>query len=128
MVDPDTGKPCHVIMKYGKNYDEYWTWEDVAIQIQDTHRIIIELHPGWLPLYVFYNSENHHKIATDDFNARKLNLNNGGENTPLLHDGYYRRPDGIRVVHVMQTEASAQKGIFKILTGWGLWLTGMKKQ
>ena len=25
MVDPDTGKPCHVIMKYGKNYDEYWT-------------------------------------------------------------------------------------------------------
>ena len=34
MVDTDTGKPCRVILKYGNNYDGYWTVEDVAIQIQ----------------------------------------------------------------------------------------------
>ena len=37
MVDSDTGKPCCVILKYSKNYDVYWTGEDVAIQLQDTH-------------------------------------------------------------------------------------------
>ena len=104
-------------MKYSKNYNGYQKGEYFKIQIQDNQTTFIKLHPGCIYLYVFYNSANHHKIAMNALNACKLNLKNGGENTPLLHDGYYRRPDGIRVVHVMQTEASAQKGIFKILTG-----------
>ena len=30
MVDPDTGKYCHVIIKYGKKYYGYWKGEDVV--------------------------------------------------------------------------------------------------
>ena len=30
MVDPDTGKHCHVIIKYGKKYYGYWKGEDVV--------------------------------------------------------------------------------------------------
>ena len=38
MVDTDTGKPCRMILKYGKNYDRYWTGEDVTIHLQYTHK------------------------------------------------------------------------------------------
>ena len=76
VVDPDTGKPCCVILKYSNNYDGYWTGEDVAIQLQDTYKTFINIHPGCLPLYVFDNSSNHHKISTDALYARKLNLIN----------------------------------------------------
>ena len=86
VVDPDTGKPCCVILKYSKNYDGYWTGEDVAIQLQDTYKTFINIHPGCLPLYVFDNSSNHHKISTDALYARKLNLKGVGEKTPLLRD------------------------------------------
>ena len=30
MVDPDTGEPYRVMLRYGKNYDGYWTGEDIA--------------------------------------------------------------------------------------------------
>ena len=33
IVDPDTGKPCRVILDCSKNYDGYWTEEDSAIKI-----------------------------------------------------------------------------------------------
>ena len=55
MVDPDTGKPCCVILKYGKNYYGYWTGEDDVIQIQDNHTTFIKIHPGYNFLYVFEN-------------------------------------------------------------------------
>ena len=55
MVDSDTEKPCCMILKYGKNYDGYWTGEYVVIQLQDTHTTFINLHPGCITLYVFNN-------------------------------------------------------------------------
>ena len=51
--DPDTGKPCPAILNYGKNYDGYWTVDDVTIQIQDNHTNFINIHPDFLPVYVF---------------------------------------------------------------------------
>ena len=54
-VDPDIEKYCCVILNYGNNYDVYWTRENVAIQLQDTHINFINTHPGCLPLYVFKN-------------------------------------------------------------------------
>ena len=86
MVDPDTGKPCHVIMNHANYYDRYWTGEDVAIHLQDSHKTFINIHPGCLTLYVSKNSENHHNKATDIINARKLNLKCVGKNTPLIRN------------------------------------------
>ena len=78
MVDPDTGKPCRVILKYVNNYYGYWIGEYFVIQLQNTHTNFIKLHSGCLPLYIFDTSLNHHKISTDTPNARKLNLKDGG--------------------------------------------------
>ena len=116
MVDPDIEKYCCVILNYGNNYDVYWTRENVAIQLQGTHINFINTHPGCLPLYVFKNWDNHYKIATYALNKRKPNLKDGGKDTPLLLDGYYKLPDGAIVVHAMQTEAVVQKGLYTIIT------------
>ena len=87
MVDKDTGKPCHMILKYGNNDDGYWTGEDVVIYLQDTHLTFINIHSSCITLYVFNNSSNHHKISTGALNICKTNLNNGEEKNPLLRDG-----------------------------------------
>ena len=94
-----------MILKYSKNYYGYSTGEDFVIHIQDTHKTFIKIHPSFFFLSLFDNSENHHKIAMDDINARKLNPKDGGENTPLLCNRYYKFPDGARVVHAIQNES-----------------------
>ena len=45
VVDPDTNKPCSVIMDYSDNYGGYWTGEDVTIQNQYTHTNFINIQP-----------------------------------------------------------------------------------
>ena len=87
IVDPDTGKPCCVILMCDKNYDGYWTGEDVTTQLQDTDTTFVTVQSGCLPLYLFNISENHHKIAIYDLNVSKLNLKYGGKNTPLPCNG-----------------------------------------
>ena len=116
MFDSDTGKPFHIILKYSNNYDGYCTVEDVVIQIRDTHTTCIKLHPGCTLLYIIDYSENHHKIATNSLNARKLKPKNGGRNTPLIHNGYYKHTDGAIVVHVMQTKYGVHKVLCAILS------------
>ena len=103
MVDTDTGEPSQVILNYIKNYGGYWTGEDVAKHIEEVQVKILKLHGGALALYIFDNLANHHKIATDALNAKKLNFKDGGGNTPILRYGFYIDQNGHRVVHKMQT-------------------------
>ena len=77
------------MLKYGKGYDGYWTGEDVAKQLEKVHVTFLKLHGGALALYIFDNWANHHKIATDTLNVKKLNLKDGGKNTPIMRDGFY---------------------------------------
>ena len=83
MVDPDTGEPSRVMLKYGKNYDDYCTGEDVAKQLEEVHVTFLKFHGGALALYIFDNLSNHHKIAIDAINAKKLNLKYGGRIHPF---------------------------------------------
>ena len=116
MVDRETGKPCTVILKYSKNYDGYWTGEDVVIMIQDTHKTFIKIQPGFLPMYILYNLASHHNKSNYFLHSREINLKNGRRNAPLLRDGYYKISDSTKVVHMMQTETVVKKGICEILT------------
>ena len=86
MVDTDTGEISRVMLRYGKNYDGYWNGEYVAKQLGEVHMTFLNIHGGALALYIFDNSTNHHKIATDDLNAKKLNFKYGGKNTPIMRD------------------------------------------
>ncbi len=119
--------PCRVVLHYGKNYDGYWTGEHVAAQLRDTHRTFQQLHPDCIALYIFDNSANHHKIASDALNARKLNLKDGGKNTPLLRDGFFFNDSDEKIIHPMQTEAGIQKGLRRILQERKLWVPRMSK-
>ena len=83
MFDPDTGEPPQMMLNYRKNYDGYWTGEDVAKQLEEVHVKILKLHGGALYLYIFDNLANNYKIATDTLNAKKLNLKDGGGICPF---------------------------------------------
>ena len=80
-----------------------------------------------MALYIFDNSSNHHKIATAALNANNIDLKDGGENTPILRDGFYTDKNGHRVVHKMMTAEVFQKGLKKILLEISLWRYGIKK-
>ncbi len=67
------------------------------------------------------NSQNHLKMADDALRASKLNLGDGGKNTPLLRNGWFVNQSGERVEQVMQREDGVQKGLRTILLERGLW-------
>ena len=114
MVDFDTREPSRVYLKNGKKNNGYWTGENVANQLRTVHIMFDKLHPECLDLYIFDNSANHPKIATDTLNAHKLNLKEGGKNTRLFRDGFYMNESGERVAHAIQTEDGIQKELCAI--------------
>ena len=127
MVDPDTGEPSRVMLKCGNNYDGYWTGEDVAKHLEEVHVIFLKLRGGDLALYVFDNSVNHHKIATDALNTKKLNLKDRGDNMPILRYFFYIDQNEHRVFHRMLTAEEFQKGLKTIILERVSWRDGMKK-
>ena len=115
------------MLNYGKNHDGYWTREDVAKQLEEVHVTFLKLRGGALDLYIFYNSANHHKIDTDALNVKKLNLKDGGKNTPIMRDGFYIDQNGHRAVHAMLTAEVFKKGLKTIILEHGLRRYGMRK-
>ena len=87
----------------------------------------MKLRGGALALYIFDKSANHHEIATESINAKKLSLKYWVKNTPIMRDGFYIDKNGHRVVHTIQTAERFQKGLETILLERGLWRDGMKK-
>ena len=77
------------MINYVNNYDGYWTVEYVYTQIEEVHVTFLKLHGGALALYICDNSANHHKIATDVLNPKKLNLKDGGKMTPILRYEFF---------------------------------------
>ena len=115
------------MLKCGKNYYGYWTGDSVAKQLEEVHVSFLKLHGGALDLYIFDNSSNHHRISTDALNTKKLNLKDGGKNTPILRDGLYIYQNVNIVVHSILTVEGFQKGLKTILLEHGLWRDGTKK-
>ena len=116
-----------MMLKYGNEYDGYWTVEDVTNQLEEVHVTFWKLHGGALALYIFDNSANNHKIATDALNAKNLHLKDGGKNTPILRDEVFIDQSEHRVVHTMLNAEGCQKGLKTIILERGLWRYGMKK-
>ena len=127
IVYPDAGEPSQVMLGYGKNYDGYCTGEYVSRQLEDFHVTFLKIDGGDLSLSIFDNSSNYHKIATDALNAKKLNVKDRENNTPILRDGLYIDQNGHRVFHTMLPTEVFQKGSKTIILDNSLWINGMNK-
>ena len=117
----------------GKNADGYWTNADLVAQLKDRVIPIFNvLHPGCEALFMFDNSQNHHAMESDALVAERLNLGDGGKNTPTLRQGWYLDAEGNRITHVLQhppqgTTPPLPKGVKCILEERGLWpASGLK--
>ena len=127
MFDSDTGDLSLVVLKYRKQYGGCCTGEYVAKQLEEVHVTFLNLHGVARALYIFDNSANHYKIATYALHTKKINLKDGGENTPILRYGFYIDQNRHRVVHTILTAEGFQKGLKKILLECGFWRDGNKK-
>ena len=57
----------------------------------------------------------------------KLNLFDGGKNTPKLSNSFNTNSQGDTCIHEIQTVDGKQKGINTILQKQGIWRNGTKK-
>jgi hypothetical protein len=94
-------------------------------QLKVTIALFEILHPDCTAVFAFNNSANHHAFAPDDLRASRLNLSDGGKNTPLLRNGWLRR-DAHMNAHDLQfinssNHITVQKGLRRILQERALW-------
>jgi len=108
---------ARVLLRVGANYDGYWTNSDLIKMIKEKAIPIFEqLHPGCVAVFAFDNSQNHNAKPPDGLCAKKLNLNDGGKNTPKLRDTIFNGS-----IQKMQHANGIQKGIKTILQERDLW-------
>ena len=111
------GMEARDIIKVGANYDGYWKNEDLAKSLKEKAIHIFEkVHPNCKAIFCFDNSQNHHAVAPDGLCANKLNLGDGGKNTPKLRNTRFNGQE-----QKMQHEDGIQKGIRTILQERELW-------
>jgi len=122
IMDEDGKEEARVLWKVGKGYDGYWTNEDLVKSLKEKAIPIFEkLHPGCVAVFAFDNSQNHHATPPDGLLASKLNLSDGGKNTPKLKNTTFGgKPQA------MQLPNGNQKGIKTILTERGLWQSSLR--
>ena len=111
---------------FPKSNDTYYNDDDdLVLQVQQIIPLFEHIHPGCELIFMFDNSQNHHKKSPDGLCANVLNLSDGGKNTPKLRNGWYIR-NGQRIEYQMQTENGMQKGLRTILQDRELWTPGLK--
>jgi hypothetical protein len=98
---------------------------DLVAQLKVTIVLFEILHPDCTAVFAFDNSANHHTFAPDAFRASRLNLSDGGKNTPLLKNGWLRRDDHV-IAHDLHfinssNHTTVHKGLGRILQERGLW-------
>ena len=94
---PSVPKEACVIMHTGKNYDGWWTCEDLFKQVRDRAIPIFEAqYPTSKVLFAFDNAASHAAFATDALVGKRMNLGSGGKQ-PKMRNG--RMKDG--TVHPM---------------------------
>jgi len=91
-------KEAGVQIKYGKNYDGYWTGDDVCTQLAEKAIPALEKqHPNCQLLFIFDNSSGHASFASDALVASRMNLGPGGKNVKVMRNGWYLNEDGQKV-------------------------------
>lgn len=117
------------IIHPGKNYDGYWTGEDVAKQLLKAISIHKKNHPNRVGLWAFDNSSNHNCVAKDALVTSRMNLSPGGVQ-PCPRD---TTVNGVTYTMVFPLDYEVEnlrgkaKGMRQVLIERGLWREGLSK-
>ncbi len=86
--DECSKKACE-IMKHGKNYEGWWTTEDLAKQVVEKVVPIFErCFPNAQALFAFDNATSHTAFAADTLQAKQMNLGRGGKQPQMWPTTY----------------------------------------
>ena len=118
------GQKSYELFEFGKNRDGAWKNEDLIQQARRCKPIFDGLHPNCNIYLGFDNSMNHHKKAPDGLDASVLLLSDGGENTPIIRNGWYLNENGERLEQRMQHDDGKPKGLETILRERGKFHNG----
>lgn len=117
------------IINPGKNFDGYWTGEQVAKQFKKAIAIHKKNHPSRIGVWAFDNSCNHNCYAKDALLVGRMNMTPGGKQHSLrntrVNDVDYKMvfPDDYEIEHLR----GQPKGIRQVLQDRGLWREGLKR-
>lgn len=118
---------ANAFLKYGKNEEGYWTAERMEENVKNVIRIFEQTFPWAQALFVFDNSSNHKKMASNALNAHVMNLNPGGKQ-PVMHATTYNGKHQEMVIESGEHKKEP-KGLKIVLQERGLWPSqGLKKK
>ena len=132
------GQKSYETFEFGKNRDGAWTNDNLIEQLEKVIEIFKQMHPDCELLFLFDNSQNHHKKAPDGLDADSMNLNPGGKQKRMrdtkttLRKLVFSRAEGGLVerefpdsIQRMVDDHNRPKGIKNVLSERGEWKEGM---
>ncbi len=128
-TNDECAKEAYEIMKPGKNYDDWWTTEDLAKQVVEKAIPIFECHfPNAQALFTFDNATSHVAFMVDALRAKQMNLGRGGKQPQMRPMTY-----GNGIVQEMCFPPAhppllygEPKGLKIVLEERGLWQPGLR--
>jgi hypothetical protein len=128
-TNDECAKEVCEIMKPGKNYDGWWTTEDLAKQVVEKVVPILERHfPNAQALFAFDNATSHVAFAANALWAKQMNMGSGGK-LPQMRPTTY----GNGIVQEMCFPPThppllygEPKGLKIVLEERGLWQPGLR--
>ena len=122
------GAKSYVLFEAGKGREGWWRNEDLVAQTEKVIQLFEAVHPGCQALFIFDNSQNHHKKSPTSIDPSEMTVKDGGKNASrLARTGWYME-DGVSVPQNMYLEDGTPKGLKTILSERGLFTPGMKRK
>ncbi len=117
------------IMKPGKNYDGWWTTEDLAKRVVENTVTILECHfPNAQALFAFDNATSHGTFAVDAIRAKQMNLgrsNKQPQMRPTTYDNVIVQEMCFPPTHPPLLYGEP-KGLKIVLEERGFWQPGLR--
>jgi hypothetical protein len=81
-----------VEFEYGANYEEYWCYEQMVLQLKDGVDCLKVLCPQFAFLFMFDNSFGHNQQREDGLNVRNMSKTCGKQT--FMHDTLIKEKEG----------------------------------
>jgi hypothetical protein len=88
-----TNSPFVLEFEYGTNYEGYWSYEHMVLQMEDCVDCLKVIAPQYDYLFLFDHSCGHDKQKEDGLNVEKMSKSYGGRQ-PKMHDSIIKEVNG----------------------------------